>query len=230
MKLVHPDWNHQIILEDGLSAMISFENPVLFREYLLELKTQINGGNGRFFLSEKDDELPFSSNLMLMPSVLSFDIEDKRAVAKLQSKLKTYVLSDEFFVKTQELLSCIERYADEVSEQFSYSIRYNEPDSAGLLKLIGFEPEYEYSNELDKILEFMNLMHSFCGISSFILVGMSMFFTASEIQMLINDCRSLKHSVLFLDGFLPDGFLNEIHLPQKLIIDADGCEIFSDGE
>ncbi len=229
MKLVHPDWNHQIILDDGASSMISFENPEIFRKYFLELQSQIQGEDGKFVLSQDSEELSFSSNLLLIPSVLSIDMGDKRVQNRLQSLLKAAVISDDLFVRTQEIISLIERYAEEVSEQFPYSIRYNEPDSSALLKLIGFEAEYEYANELDKILEYMNLMHSFCNIPAFVLVGMSMYFTSAEIQMLVDDCRSLKHSILFLEGILPEGFLGEISVSQKLIIDSDGCEIFSEG-
>lgn len=229
MKLVHPDWNHQIILDDGASSMISFENPEIFRKYFLELQSQIQGEDGKFVLSQDSEELSFSSNILLIPSVLSIDMGDKRVQNRLQSTLKAAVISDDLFIRTQEILSLIERYAEEVSEQFPYSIRYNEPDSTALLKLIGFEAEYEYANELDKILEYMNLMHSFCNISAFVLVGMSMYFTSAEIQMLVDDCRSLKHSILFLEGILPEGFLGEISVSQKLIIDSDGCEIFSEG-
>ena len=132
MKLIHPDWNHQIILDDGASSMISFENPEIFRKYFLELQSQIQGEDGKFVLSQDSEELSFSSNLLLIPSVLSIDMGDKRVQNRLQSTLKAAVISDDLFIRTQEILSLIERYAEEVSEQFPYSIRYNEPDSSAL--------------------------------------------------------------------------------------------------
>ena len=228
MKLVHPSWNHQIVLDEGSSMILSFENSHTFRNHIKELKSQLEGEDGRFVLSEKGEEIPLKDNVILIPSVFSLDLDDKRINSRLQSMLKAEVVSEDLYLKSQEILSMIEKYAEDVTDSFPYRIRYAEPDPVSLVKFLGFEAEYDYTDELDKILEYMNLIHSFCNISAFFIIGMTLFFSVDEIRMLVDNCKSLKHSVVFLEGVVSEEILKESGI-KSVIIDADECEIFSEG-
>ena len=48
MKLIHRNWQHQIICSDGTSTMLTIENPHIMRAYVCELLSQIEGESGDF--------------------------------------------------------------------------------------------------------------------------------------------------------------------------------------
>lgn len=56
MKIVHPNLENEIILNNKNVAEWIIESPELFSQYLLELSSQINGADGKFVLSNKGFE------------------------------------------------------------------------------------------------------------------------------------------------------------------------------
>ena len=230
MKLIHRNWQHQIICSDGTSTMLTIENPHIMRAYVCELLSQIEGESGDFLLSENEKEISMSSNIVAIPSPVSFQIEDRRIQTRLTSSLKEYVVSTDMYLETNQILSALIKYAETVAEGFQYPITYKEPGSEDLIKILGFSPEYEYDDSLEKILEYMNLIHSYCGIGCFVIIGMLMFFSESEIALLVKECKSLKHSLFFIESKFPcDDILRKV-IDNRIIIDEDGCEILSEGQ
>ena len=230
MKLIHRNWQHQIICSDGFSTMLTIEDPHRMRAYACELLSQIKGETGDFLLSEDGREISISSNIVAIPSPISFQIEDRRIQSRLISALKEYVVSTDMYLETNQILSSLIRYAETVAEGFQYSITYKEPEPDDLIKLLGFSPEYEYEDALEKILEYMNLIHSYCGIGCFVIIGMLMFFSEREIALLVKECKSLKHSLLFIENKMPSDDILRLVIDNRIIIDEDGCEILSEGQ
>ena len=228
MRLCHPDWQYQIRCGDGNATILSIENPILMRKYIGDLLLQIEGEDGDFVLSEDNEEVPIYIKVAAITSPLSFSIEDKRIQSKLNSMLKSFAVSSDMYAETSEVLSSVVQYGNSIAEKFPLPIAFEEPDSDYLLKILGFVPEYDYESQLEKLVEYMNLMHSFCGFECFVLIGMCWFFTFDEIKLLIDNCRSLKHSLILVEGRLPDKILEDKTI-EKVIIDIDGCEIFSEG-
>ena len=225
MKLVHPDYEYHIdFSEDSITAFF-FDNPVSLRAWFMELVNQYKGEKGKFVLSEKGEEISISENMMIVSDPLLFEISDKKITNKIQSMLKSYVLSSDMFIKTQTILSEIEKYAEEIKAEFGYPINFDKFDSIVLLKMISFGIEYEFSSELEKLLEYMNLLHDICGIKAFVILNTFSVFSKQEIEQLCKDCSLQGHSLLFIEGSssLSD---EQLLFLNKVIIDSDGCELY----
>ena len=228
MKLVHPSWPFQVDFSDGKQTLISIENPRILRKFISELEIQLQGESGEFVLSEDSRIIPLEKHLFIIPSPIIFQIEDKRIQTRLQAMLKTFAVSCDLVMATNEIISALEKYAEIISDCFPLRVRYELPEISTVLKALGFEPEYEFENALEKLLEYMNLLYEYCGITGFVIVGLSMYFDSDEIHLLLSECRSLKHSLLFVEGRCDECFLKTLPI-HKLIIDYDGCVIDSEG-
>ena len=171
MKLVHPDYEYHIDFSEGSITALFFDDSVNLRVWFMELVNQYKGEKGKFVLSEKGEEISISENVMIVSDPLLFEISDKKITNKIQSMLKSYVLSSDMFIKTQTILSEIEKYAEEIKAEFGYPINFDKFDSIALLKMISFGIEYEFSSELEKLLEYMNLLHDICGIKAFVILN-----------------------------------------------------------
>ena len=225
MKLVHPDHEYQIDLSEGTVTSFFFDTPDMLREWFIELFKQYKGENGRFVLSEKGEELDLAENISIISDPLLFELSDKRISSKIQSMLKSFVMSSDMFIKTQTMLSEIEKYAEEIKSEFMYPISFNNIDSSALLKMISFGLEYDFTTELERLLEYMNLLHDICNIRVFVILNAFSVFSIKEIEQLCNDCILQGHSLVLVEG--ASSISNEA-LPflRKVIIDSDGCELY----
>ena len=225
MKLVHPDYEYHIDFSEGSITALFFDDSVNLRVWFMELVNQYKGEKGKFVLSEKGEEISISENVMIVSDPLLFEISDKKITNKIQSMLKSYVLSSDMFIKTQTILSEIEKYAEEIKAEFGYPINFDKFDSIALLKMISFGIEYEFSSELEKLLEYMNLLHDICGIKAFVILNAFSVFSKQEIEQLCKDCSLQGHSLLLIEGSssLSD---EQLLFLKKVIIDSDGCELY----
>lgn len=222
MKLVTSKWEHSYCLGDGECYETIIENPFVFRDYIESLKTQIEGLDGPFVLSEKLKPLKLKDHAILIDNPLSLESSNKRISSKIVSLLKDQASSEDFIIDTSEILSAIARYAEKLSDCSDYSIKYDDPDIAGIIKILNFEIDLEYETPLERLAEYFNVLHSLCGISVFILVNAISFFSIEELRELITFCISQKHSVILLNSYQKN--LNIENLKVS-IIDEDCCEI-----
>ena len=225
MKLVHPDYEKQIDLSAGQITVVFFDNPVIFRKYVSELVQQSRGDGGLFVLSENNEELKIENNLVSITNPLDFEIEDKRITNKISSQIKSFAVSEDMIERTQSMIASLQEYAEYIAENFQYHVSYTEPESAAIMKMLGYRVEYDYQNELEKLLEYMNMIHNICNIGCFVIVNAFSFFSKDELSILAKDCKLLGHSLLFLEGNSLSSDVS-IDFATKIVIDLDGFELF----
>lgn len=223
MKLVHPNWEHSFNFDIHRTHCLIIENPITLREYITELQTQIAGEEGLFVLSNKNKDLKIPDNMSLLPDLLFFDISDRKLTTRIQSLLKTFSVSSDMYIKTAELISALIRYADSVVDNFDYPISYKEPDSAALIKFLGFDAKYEYDTQIEKLIEYFDLYHDICGVSIFVLLNPSSFFSNDEIKIMLEHCIHLDHMIISIEN--RETYSSKLY-ERKIIIDEDNCEIF----
>lgn len=223
MKLLHPDWNHVFDFDEHDSFCLTIENPKILRNYLSELYGQSIGEEGNFVLSDKDKELSISDKLAVLVDLLFFPSSEKRVATKIQSRLKDFVVSEDLYTETTALLTDLERYAEQITEQFPYALQHKELDPPSLLKLLGFEIETEFDGPCEKLIEYFNISNDVCGVGIFVLVNPSAFFSPEELRLIIENCRLMKHNLISIESAV-NGCTNLYD--ARAIIDVDGVEIF----
>lgn len=223
MKLVHPDWNHCFDFSEYNTYSVVIENPAVYRKYLSEIYSQATGDVGCFVLSESNKELKISEKIDVLIDLLFFTVNNKKITTAIQNKLKDFMVAEDMYMETTEILSSIEQYAETICDTFSHDITYKPVDHLGLLKMLGFEPRVEYDGPCEKLIEYFNLAHEVCKTSCFVLVQPSSVLSAQEMKMLVDNCERLKHNIILLESTECPWLLD---YSKRILIDFDGCEIF----
>lgn len=223
MRLINPNFEHVFEIKEGKHFLVVIENPEIMRTYISDLIKQSDGEDGSFVLSENNSELDISKNMDILSNVLAFETVDKSVTSKVNTLLKNFMVGENMFERTAILKTQIENYAIQLSEEFPYSLSYDELDISNLIKLMGIKPAVSYDSITEKISERMKLLHDICNISIFIIVNAFSFLTTKEINELIEDSNLEKHHLIFIDSLNPSVENSPL---TKIIIDSDGCEIF----
>lgn len=222
-KLSNTDWEHSIVMDDGSSTLLVIENPAIFRSYIAGIKLLLDGEDSNFVLSDGIKVLKPKDHIDIIFSPFSISFSDKRISTKIQSSMKEMMVSEDHYPKTMEILSNINSYSSSLSSDFDVPLEWEEPTSADLLKLIGYSVKTEYEDDLEKVLEYMNVMHDLCGIDDFVFISLFGYFSQKEIDSIVFDSQGNKHNLLFIEPRQPETLPANTKL---IIIDNDGCEIF----
>ena len=221
-KIVNPTWEHKIEFKDGSTTLLIIENSEVFRNYLQDLRNQSNGDEGNFVLSDEKEELSFKDRFSITLNPLLLEINDKRIQTKINALMKNHMSNDSHFNGLTTLISRLEAFAQELEEDFPFEVEHAEPDLQSIQKILNFTIKTDYQNEIEKLIEYTNILHDVCNIDHFAFVGLFDYFNASTIETFIKECNANKHNLLLIERYN-----QTIKNPQqKILIDQDLCEIF----
>ena len=221
-KLVNSNWEHQIKFNDGSISLLVIENSDAFRAYITSLQAQANGEDGPFVLSSEKEIISIKDRLSFVLNPLSVEIADKKVQTRVTTMLKNYFLNESHHDEMSTILAQIEAFALDIEENFPFEIEHTEADVSDLIKMLGFSLKVDYQDEIEKLLEYTNVLHDICNIDHFVFVSMFDYFSEQTIKTFCNECNMNKHNVLLIERHDP-GFLFEA---QKIVIDSDLCEVF----
>lgn len=221
-KISNPNWEHKVKFNDGSTTLLIIEESDAFREYICELQNQAEGNEGHFVLSEENDTIPFKDRFAIVTNPLQVEFTDKRIQTKINALMKASMSNEAHYETLSALLSSIESFAIELEESFPFEVEHAEPEGQSLLKMLAFSLKTDYQNQIEKIIEYTNVLHDICSIDHFAFVSMFDYFNEKTMETFIRECNSNKHNILLIerhDIFTPDDV-------QKILIDHDLCEVF----
>lgn len=126
MKLVHQDFSRPIFEEKDDFVELIIESPECFGAYISELAEQCKGQEGRYVLSDKEKEVDLAKNVEIIFDIFSLEINEKRILNKLYSEMNELAKSEEFFVKTQEVIQGIQKYLLDLEYATDYILTFEQ--------------------------------------------------------------------------------------------------------
>ena len=220
MILCHPQI--ETLLDVSLPGVTSLviENPVFYRELLMDLYAQMDGMAGEFVLSHEGKTLSIATWVELIDNVLHFDLNTRTLLGKVQSAMEQTAVNETFFLKTAELLQQLERYTQELAFQFDCDILCKHCSVSGLLKAVGVSLRDDYEDPLERLADYMELIREFDREKLFVLVNLRSFFDDDHVEKFLETVSAHGYRLLLLDG------IERKKLPQerRITIDNDLCE------
>lgn len=221
MKIVHQGYNFAIPLNENQIAVLSIENVHAYTEILQDIWNQIQGGDGKFILSDKGKILKISKEVDCIFNPFSLKCNDRKIITRLYQQIKEQ--ADNFFLEeTMKMNTNINQFLDALLLQVPYALKHNqELDMVNLLKLydVGFECSAE--TVLEQIIEYLRIMNKLCGITVYVFVGLKQYLSSCELKELYKFAFYEKINILIIES---------IHTPliegeKGWIIDSDLCII-----
>ena len=223
MKLVHPDYTFKINCNESNINLLVIENPETFRSFVFDFLRQSRGEDGLFVLSNKDGILDIKNNIDILLNPIEFEDVPKKVSSKVLTKFKEYLLDENNYIRTQEIISSIEKYADQMTSEFMFPVTYDDITVESIMKGISVSIKTEYESPLERISEYMNLMHDVLGIGIFVITNLFSYFSNDEISFFLENCELQKHTLILCESH---DIKNDFPNLKKIIIDWENCEIY----
>ncbi len=151
------------------------ESPGLFRKYIGELKYQIEHKDGSFVLSDSDKQLDVEKCMDIVISPMEIDINNKKFINKVYSKLKDISVSEEYYIYTRELIGRITEYFLNIEKEMEIDLDYEEVDFNQLLKSLGVKI-YDYEGDIiEKIGQYLHISANLFKKRVIVFVNLSVF-------------------------------------------------------
>lgn len=221
MKLTSSLFQECIMIESDKVTSLIIENQNLFLKILQELYSVTCGNEGDIILSENHTIMKASGMIELITTFVPFDINEKRLISKINTILEREALNEIHYMETMNLLSMIEMYMGELSNNLPCIIDYKSINITALIKMCGIEITDDSSSLIEKVFNYMMLVRELLGERLFIFVNMATFFSTEELQSFIETAVAHKFYVLLLDGNIHDRLEGTV----RIIIDQDLCFI-----
>ncbi|MDO4732809.1 MAG: type II-A CRISPR-associated protein Csn2 [Bacillota bacterium] len=220
MILAHPQLDTVIDFHSTAVNSLVIENPDFYRQLLCDLYVQLSGREGKLILSDDGTTLPISKWVELVDNCIHFDLNRRTLLNKVCAAMENTSVSEEFFLKTAELLSTVETYVDALTFELPGDIVCEKCSVAGILKGIGICLRDDYDDPLERLLDFMELVREFDRDKLFVIQGMRSFFSDGKVELFLKTALAHGYRILLLDCIARDKLPHE----KRLTIDNDLCE------
>lgn len=223
MKLVHFELSGIILDEKTEFMEWIIEMPEAFSEYVMELSAQIDGGEGRFVLSEKNKELDLAKKMDIIFNPFAVDINSKKILSKLYLELSALSKGEQMYVKTTELLRHLQEYMLDLEQCMEYILEFDEEaDVTALLKAVNVHYETRDMDFLERLVQYIKILAAMTGIKLFVFVNLRSYLADYQIQELIKEMKYQDTRGLFIES-QQKGCMEGV---KQYIIDVDRCEIY----
>ena len=211
------------VFDTGIDKVntIIIENQKMLSAFLNSILLQINGYDGNIVLSNNNKELSFEKSIELLTQFFPFDINKKSLITKVLSSLEKRAISSVYYGDTMKILSDLELYMQNISDDLNYDYSFSKLSISALLKSSGFEFNENYDYLGEKILDYFNLVYEYEREKLFITVNLRSYLDDDEIFRFVDTVLKKKINLIMIDAFEHNFITNE----KRLIIDKDLCKI-----
>lgn len=223
MKFIYSEWEEPCIWNGGCIPTVVIENQKAFRGFLCELNAALDGSPSKCVLSDGNKQLDIAKNIEIISEFVQFEINQKPLIGKIISSMENAALESERYLRTQELLAALENAVSEWSFDFSCDVIPTKLSVPNILKSVGIEIRNDYSGhngELEKILDYMELVQELDRDKLFCFVNMRAYFLDAAIDNFIQTCIAHENKILMIESKTYPILPNE----KRITIDMDLCE------
>lgn len=220
MKMVTALFNSVIDFEEGFINSIILENSGLFNRLITNFVNQINGEEGLIVLSDDNREMKIANSTELISTFIPFEINSKKLLTKIASIIEKEAVNEQYYARTEELLTNIELYIDELAAVLPCELIYETITPASLVRMAGLKICNDSMSELENIFDYMNLVRELDRDKLFVFVNMRSYYEDVEMQNFIDTVVAHKFRVLLVESHCK----SLLRCEKRLVIDNDLCE------
>ncbi len=179
----------------------------------------------RVFLDEiavvilENPAVSLASNAELIDSWLNFSLNRKTLINKVIGALEQKAVC-EAYLQTAELLGGVERLVMEMSESFPCDLVCKKLTIGNVFRGIGVELSEEGADQLEKLLDYMELVREFDREKLFFLVNLRSWYPDDTIELFLQSVLGHGYKVMLIDS----RDCKRLPSERRVTIDSDLCE------
>lgn len=223
MKLIHPDWEKQIVIDNEKVPLISIENPQYLYDTLEELNEESQTNIGRYVLSENNKILDMKKQFVFVTNPWSMDLNDRKLSTKLIANVLNETQNETNHQKTTQICGLIQSWLEEITMGMPLPITYDfNIDLEALLKAFHIHIDGTGKDLGEKMLIFMKSWNILCGEKCFAFYGFRNLIPIHKRALFYENAKVENLKFLMFEGPC-----NEIgDYEDWFTIDKDLCQIY----
>lgn len=225
MKLVHPDWERQLVLDGEKVPILAIENESCLYQTLLGLREAEQWGTAAYVLSQGDKIWEMKKKFVLLPSPFALQFGDRKLMGKLMQQMKERAYEEEYMAETHEACGQLLRYMEHLSMAAEVPLSYDlDIDVGEVMKALHLHIDTAGLSLAEQMLLFMKTWVSYLGESCFCFVQFRNFLPKDIRQEFYRNAKEEGLSFFLLEGPICDIMQKE----DVFLIDKDLCQIFDE--
>lgn len=220
MKLAHPQLDTVFDFSEDYVPALVIENPVFFRTFLRDISDQMQGYSGQAVLSRDDTPISFAKNAELIDAFLNFEIGKKSLITKILTHMETVALDESHYLRTGKLLEEVEQYVQDLTFDLPCAVICSKMGISGVFRSAGIEIADDYTNDLERILDYMELTRELERDKLFVFVNLRSFYSDEDLAAFCASVLRHEFSVLLVDSAARGSVSGE----RRVTVDIDLCE------
>lgn len=222
MKLCHPDYTFQMEFREGIVQKLVVEAPEVMSEFIIDLKDQLQGNEGKWCLSHEGEILRVSDSCDLIMDIFDVDINQRKILNVLYEEMAHEIMDTNLLVDWRNVNSNVEMILNQAIDGIGYDISFGEVELKALFKLVDLQFREKAEDHVSYLLEYLQLMSEVRKIRLFIIVNITSFLTRPEMEYLYEEMAYKKYNLLLLDV---QNMVVKKEMEHTIILDKDYCVI-----
>jgi CRISPR type II-A-associated protein Csn2 len=192
-----------------------------FTKVLFDLYEAFENAEGSWLCSKNNRTQTLDKNVYAVNDFyfMPNPSKSRTVTAALLKQITSLAESPEYIEQGQELTASIERYGLSLLEELGFGFEISTEEGFGvasLLKAMGYKIYLSSDDLVVRTIEFCDVLNTLLGINMFILVNISQFMGASNLQSLVKELQYHGHKALLLGSSPCDGVVS-----KRVIVDED---------
>jgi len=222
MMLTFSKQDFIVELSEEWVCELIIENQREFSDIIKTLLSQKECDNEEIILSHNYEIQKFNNNVEIITSFIPFEINKKELLTKLYNQLKKISVNEEWYEKTVRILSNVENYIYEITEDFDEGISVTSPaDISGLLKVFDIEFDVDSQSLAENLFDYAQIVRKYLAKSVFISVNLRSYLMDDECKMLYKTLTDHKICWVCLESCERP----KLDFSKRVILDKDLCLI-----
>lgn len=223
ITLVHENIEEEFILDGNKTYQLVIENPSFMLSVLNDLVMQSEyGSEGKFSLYNELNSIGLKNNVEVITNYFSLDYANKKFTTALSKRISSLSSDEAVFKLVEKCNKDVIELLDRINDLLPINIDFNNSLTiADYSKAVSVMPQKTYTNEIEKLDDYLKLVAELLKINIVIIVNLSQIFTEKELSLLIKSIKYNKMSLILIEGKKSECPL----IDKTIIIDKDLCEI-----
>lgn len=222
MKLIHYNLENQIDFDINSIWTLVCESPSQFTLLTQDMYNQTRSKQGNWILLNDSKELDIGKYTIYLADYHSISLNDKKAAAILQDNLKKLAYDDNHIVATNEILTSLNKYFVELTQDVDCPTVIRDADTATLFKIVAVAFLEEYDNLFEKLVDYATLLYRLTNIKIMVCINLRSYFTDEQMRKFFDCCKQCDINLLCIENYYKGKIDNE----KTLCCDMDLCEFY----
>ena len=209
-------------MEDNI-YLLTVESPTMFFSIIKNLKSQLEGYDGKFVLSDNNKPIEIKKYLQLIMDPFSLNLSDKKVLSKIQELIIAQSVDEVHFEETTRMIKSLDSYANLLCLDFDGDVILKEQMTPSkLVKMLNIVLDYSYESFEEMILEYVLAYQKYLGFNVFCFVNLLEYLETDQLKKLITEFKNNHIAVILLESHDSSRDIKDF---KKIIIDKDLCQI-----